>query len=287
MSLASRSMLVSLSQRMWWANASDRQLGMQAERANDADNRSLKVLKQLIPPEYTLPIKRIALFGRDQHARLTLPGISKGQQLLATKTFDEYAMGQGHIRETFFSEVQKFVDRYPTIVDAAPARLGKAFRASDFPSPDRISTYFDYSLKFTPVPEAGNWLLEDIDMEDVSRLANELANEQNVMFREASKALAERLLSVLQNLATQAENYKEGVTSGGMLRDATIESVKDIAHLVPKMNMTGDPILDAAAKEMIVNFSNLEAKDMRKDATVRNDVASVAQRIMAKLKAAQ
>lgn len=287
MSLASRSMLVSLSQRMWWANASDRQLGMQAEAANDADNRSLKVLKQLIPPEYTLPIKRVALLGRDQHLRLTLPGISKGQQLLATKTFDEYAMGQGYIRETFFSEVKKFVDRYPAIVDAAPARLGRAFRASDFPSPDRIASYFDYQLTFRPVPEAGNWLLEDIDMEDVSKLANELANEQNTMFREASKELTGRLMAVLQNLATQAENYKEGVTSGGMLRDATIDSVKDLANLVPKMNMTGDPILDAAAKEMLVNFSNLEAKDMRKDAAVRNDVASVAQRIMAKLKAAQ
>jgi hypothetical protein len=287
MSLASRSMLVSLSQRMWWANASDRQLGMQAERANDADNRSLKVVKQLIPPEYTLPIKRIALYGRDQHIRLTLPGIAKGQQLLATKTFDEYAMGQGAIKEAFFIEVQRFVDRYPEIIAAAPARLGKAFRESDFPSPDRIHSYFDYSLKFSPVPEAGNWLLEDIDMEDVSKLANELSNEQTVMFREATKELVDRLMKSLQNLASQAENYKEGITSGGMLREATIESVKDIAHLVPKMNMTGDPMIEAAAKEMIVNFSNLDAKDMRKDATVRNDVASVAQRIMAKLKAAQ
>lgn len=287
MSLSSRSMLVSLNQKMWWANAADRQVGIQAERAHDAENRSFHVVKKLIPSEYMLPIKRVALLGRDQHLRLTLPGLYKGQQLLATKLFDEYAMGQGYIRETFFKEVDRFVDRYPDIIAAAPARFNKAFRESDFPDPDRIRTYFDYQLKFTPVPDAGNWLLDDIDMEDVTTLANALTNEQNAMMRDASKKLMERITAVLENLANQAKNYKEGATSGGMLRDPTIEAVQDIAELIPKMNLTNDPILDAVAKEMTSKFAHLEAKDMRQSVAVRNDVSSVAQRIMAKLKAAQ
>lgn len=287
MSLASRSMLVSLSQRMWFAHTADRKLGQQAEAANEASVRTMRVVKQLVPSEYMLPIKRIAIYGREQHDRLTLPGLQKGQQLLATKLFDEYAITQAEIRDQFFAQVKSFADVYPNIVEAAPKRLGKAFRPEDFPDPDKIMSYFDYKIRLSPVPETGNWLLDDVDMEELEKLRNEVTNEQNEMVREATKELVDRTMKVLESLHSQAKAYTEGFGSGGLLKDATINAAKDLAQLLPSLNIGGDPIIDAAAKEMLKNFDPLVPDEVRHNGDIRNKIAKTAARIMKKLEAAQ
>lgn len=284
MSLSSRSMQVTLHQRIWQAQSTDRALAATVEKTTEAKNRTMKVLKQLAPTDYLLPIRRIAVFGREQHERLTLPGLQRGVQLLATKLFDEYALGQAEIRESFFVEVKRFCGIYPEIVEEAPKRLGKAFRAMDFPSADRIASYFDYNVRFLPVPEAGNWLLDDVDIEDVNRLRNEVENQNNEMFREATAELFNRAIGVLENLSTQAKEYVEGPSSGARLREATINSVKDMAMLISSMNIINDPLLAATATEMQEKFANVEAYELRHNAETRKTVSDAAERLIAKLK---
>lgn len=286
MSLASKSMYVSLNQRFWQAHAADRKLAMDVEKKASADNRTMRVLKQLAPTDYLLPIKRLAIYGREQHERLTLPGLQKGQQLLATRNFDEYVEIQGAIKDHFFEAVRTFCSLYPEIVDSAPKRLGKAYNASDFPEHSKIKTYFDYQIRFSPVPEVSNWLLDDVDNADIEKLRNEVENEKNEMFREATKALFERASGVLENLASQAMNYEEGQTNGAALRDATINTVKDMADLISSMNITSDPILESVGKEMRKHFAMMDAKSLRTDQKERKDVAAVAARLLAKLKQA-
>lgn len=284
MSLANRSMFVQLNQRIWQAHAADRRLAMDVERSTAADNRTMRVLKQLAPTDYLLPIKRLAIYGREQHERLTLPGLQKGQQLLSTRTFDEYVAVQGAIKDHFFEAVRNFGNVYPEIVASAPKRLGKAYNPSDFPAVSNIKGYFDYQIKFAPVPDTGNWLLDNVDNSDLDRMRNEVENEKNEMFRDATKELFERATKVLENLASQAAEYKEGQTNGAALRDATINSVKDMADLVISMNITGDPLLDSVGKEMKDKFNDLEAKTLRTNATERRDVAETARRLLDKLR---
>lgn len=283
MALSSRSMFVSLNLRMWTANAADRSIAMRVEKDTEAQNNTMRVVKQLVPSEYTLPIKRLAIYGREQHERLTLPGLVKGQQLLATKLFDEYAYAQQEIKEAFETEVKRFVEEYPTIMMGAPIRLGKAFREHDFPTQQEISSYFSYNIRFTPVPDAGNWLLDDVDHEDLDKLRNQVENEKNNMFRDAMKDLMERSRSVLQNLKMQADTYTDGQANGGILREPTIDAVKDMARLISSMNITGDPMLDAIGREMQTEFATMEAKELRHNATTRNRIAEVAARILKKM----
>lgn len=285
MSLSSRSMYVSLHQRIWAARSADRSLAAGVENQTHAQNRTMKVLKQLAPSEYLLPIKRVAILGQDQHAKLTLPGMQKGQQLLATKLFDEYTMVQADIRDAFYLEVDRFSGIYPDIIEKAPRRLGKAFRASDFPLPHNIKSYFDYTIRFAPVPDAGNWLLDDIDVEDIDKLRNEIENQKNEMFRDATKELFDRTVKVLENLASQAKGYVEGQPNGAMLRDVTINSVKELAGLISSMNLTGDPTLNVAAKEMQEKFADLDAKELRNNAATRSSIQAAAERLIAKMRA--
>lgn len=284
MSLASRAMLVSLNQRCWQAQTTDRYLASELEVNTEAQNRTMRVLKQLAPSDYILPIKRIAMFGREQHEKMTLPGFQRGQHLLATKLFDNYTMCQSEIRDQFTIAVKKFCEIYPEIVESGPRRLGKAFRAADFPTPSRIPHYFSYELRFFPVPETGNWLVDDVDYDEMDKLRNQVENEKNAVFRDAARQLMERVTEALSSLAKQAEDYPDDGPSYGKLRDATLRSVKEMAVLLPAMNITGDPVLNAIGEEMQKRFAHIEAKSLRENKAERTAIAATANRILEKMR---
>jgi hypothetical protein len=279
-------MFASLTQRIWKAVAADRALAHEVERNTEAEERTMRVIKQLAPTDYLLPIRRIATLGQLEHKRLTLPGLEKGKQLLATALFDEYAMKQAEIRDHFDVAVDRFAGVYPEILKAAPDRLKGAFRLEDFPAEHRIKEYFEYKVRFSPVPDGGNWLLDGVDGDQLSGLRNDIENEKNEMFREATKSLYERAEKVLDNLASQATNFKEGEANGGMLRPVTIDAVKEMAVLLMEMNITADPMLDAAGKEMMDKFGSLNAKDLRENRKERDAVAKAASKLLEKMKKA-
>lgn len=283
MTLSHRAMLVSLHQRIWSAAKADRSLAHRIEQETNANGQTMRVVKKLIPTHYLLPIKRVAELGEAQHSRLTLPGIVKGQQLLATRAFDEYALIQSQLKEAFWAEVDRFAEIYPQIIEMAPKRLGDAYDPSDYPEPKRIKSFFDYQIRFAPVPEGDNWFLNDVDGDALSDLRNEVENQKNEMFRNATKELMDRTKEILEKLAKQATEFDGDKNCGGMLRSATIDAVKDMAHLVSNMNITGDPTLETIGKEMVDNFSSLDDKELRNSAEARNRVAEITQRILQKM----
>lgn len=286
MSLASRSMFASLTIRTGQASATDRAVAIKAEKEHEAQNRTIKAVKSLVPSEYLIPIKRIATLGRDRHEYLTLPFARKGVQLLATRMFDEYAFEQAQIKESFFEEVKRFEDIYPGIVDKAPQRLGRAYRPEDFPAPEQIRNYFDYDVKFSPVPDTGNWLLDDVNTVEMEELRNQVENENNKMFREATQELFDRAKATLENLMTQALSYKEGQSNGALLRDPTLDAVKEMASLLSAMNITADPMLEVISKEMMDKLSDLDSQELRQSAERRTQVADITKGILQRMKGA-
>lgn len=284
MTIANKAMFADLTQRIWQAASADRMIASKVEQDHAAEFKSMRVVKQLAPREKLLPIHRIADYGAAQHKKMTLPGVMDGQRLLATRMFDQYAMTQSEIRESFHSVVKDFSNNvYPEVLHYAPRRLGAAFREEDFPKVDRIMNYFSYELRFAPVPDGNNWLLDDLSEDAQVRLRNEVENEKNALFRDAAKNLMARMREVLENLVGQIDTFDENAMSG-KLRDVTIAAVKDMAELTGQMNFTGDPVIEAAAKDMMEHFSNLEGADLRHNKETRTKVSELTKKILERLK---
>jgi len=282
MTIANRAMLVDLDQRVWQAVSADRGIAARVEQDHEAQFKTLRVVKQLVPREKLLPINRLAQMGREHHEKLTLPGLMKGQQLLATRLFNEYASAQSEIKDAFYSEVNRFAEIYPEIVESAPKRLGKTFRATDFPRVDGIVSFFSYSHRFSPVPDGQNWFLDDVSTGAMDALRNEVENEKNDLFRDAAKNLMERTKAVLENFSSQIETFDADAPSG-KLRDVTINAVKEMAELASRMNIVGDPMIDAISKEMMEHFSALEGRELRQHDEVRSKVGEIAKRLLKRM----
>jgi hypothetical protein len=280
--MSHRAMLVSLNQRAWKGSATDREVAAQAELHAGADMGTMTVIKQLTPKYLIQPINTIKTLGRNEHYKLTMPGLFRGQALLPTKLFETYMMTQNEIAEQFFAAVDNFIKAYPGVRDKAKVHLGTSFKERDFPSVTAIRTFFDYAIQAAPVPEVGDWRLEDISGQDVSELRGEVEDSVKRMYQDATKTVMERAKTMLESMARQAKNYSTDAP-GAMLRDATIEQMKDIAALVCDMNITNDPMLDRIGKELLRDFADLSGSELRKSAEMRKDIAGKAQKILDKM----
>jgi hypothetical protein len=277
-----RAMLVSLNQRAWKGSATDREVAAQAELSAGAEMGTMTVIKQLTPKYLIQPINTIKTLGRQEHYKLTVPGLFRGQALLPTKLFETYMLGQGEIKEQFFAAVDKFVAVYPEVREKARHQLGTSFKERDFPSSTAIKGFFDYQIQAAPVPEVSDWRLDGVTEQDISELRGEVEDSVKSMYAEATKTMFNRAKEMLESIARQAKNYSTDAP-GAMLRDATIEQMKDIASLVCDMNITNDPLLDRIGKEMLRDFADIQGTELRKSADLRKDIASKAQKILNKM----
>lgn len=280
--ISHRAMLMTLSIRLWKATATDRSVAIQAELSNSAESGTMTVIKKLAPKHVIHPIGTIARIGREEHYKLTLPGLVKGQCLLPTAVFERYMMTQREIKESFFAAVENFIRIYPEIIAKAPKRLGGANRASDFPSVTVIRSYFDYSYHPSPVPEVSDWRLDDqISSVDQEQMRSEITASVEGMYAKATAEVFAQCQEWLENLKKQAENYNVRAP-GAMLRDATIENMQEFVDIVQSMNITGDPKLAAVIADMR-KFSKMAGEELRKSEDKRTEVADLAGSILAKI----
>lgn len=280
--LQDQAMIAVLHQRAWSAKVTDREIASELEDEKEAEAGSLRVIKELTPAQYIAPIRKIMRLGKDEHNRITVAGFMRGQSLLSTANFDQYALGQSAIRDEFYKAVDRFVDFYPNILTAAPARLKKAYRSSDFPTVDQIRGYFEYHNDFLPIPVTDDWRLEGINTETAELMREQAEAQVKATYEAATKEVFERAKAVLENIANQCRNY--GSEKGASpLRDATVKNLKDMAELVCSMNIAQDPLLDEVGREMVREFSTVLPADLRKSDQMRQDIASVADRILARI----
>jgi hypothetical protein len=281
--LGDRAVLVSLSTRAWRATAADREIAKQTENEYQAAQGTMKVVKDLVPRSVTAPIFRIIDYGRSEHYRLTCLGFTKGQQLLSTALFDRYCITQNEIREGFNFAVQRLCEMYPEVLEEAPKRLGNAFKISDFPTVEQLPGYFYYKSTFAPIPSTEDWRLEGLAEGDMTEVRRDVEESIHSMYQEATKEIYERAREVLKNIASQARSYESTFGGSSLLRNATIENLKDVSGLICQMNITNDPVLTEIGEDMVKEFSQLEGEELRKDAKQRESIATIAERLMKKM----
>jgi hypothetical protein len=274
--------LVELNQRAWRGHIADREVAAQAEIHAGAEMGTMTVIKQLAPKHLIDPINKIRRLGRDEHRRMTVPGLFQHQYLLPTRMFETYMMTQEEIKEKFFEAVDAFDRVYPQLLDRAKIKLGTSFKDRDFPQIGSIKSYFDYKVQVGPVPEVNDWRLDGVSSKATDDIRNEVEDSVRQMYNEATRTMFDRTRAMLENFASQAKNYNPK-SPAATLRDATIDQMKEFAEVVCDMNITGDPLLERVGKEMLRDFADLQAVELRRSEELRSDIATKAQKILSKL----
>lgn len=204
--------------------------------------------------------------ARMRHYQMTLPWSDNGLRLLPTTGFLEYKKEMNRFEEEFYRLVDVFLDKYDTLVAGAAFKLGTLFDRTEYPERDVIRRKFAYDLSFTPLPVAGDFRL-DIESEVQEELAKQYEARLEAQVAQAQQDAWTRMYEVLSRIKdrlTLDENGKRKT-----FHDTTVTNAQELCDLLTTLNVTKDPALEQARKQLEEAMMGVDPKELRKEEGLR------------------
>jgi hypothetical protein len=264
---------------VWPASKLDRDTTAQVNTDASAVVDAARVHKNLFAgTNLRKEIENFAAKVRLYHNQRTLPWADKGERMLPTALFMEYKQTMNAYEQTFNAMCGSFFHAYPELVKDAPTHLGKMYRAEDYPELEDVKLKFGFRRTVKPVPEAGDFRL-DIPANDLAEMQAEFTAQQDNKLADAMREPWERLHEMLVGMSKKLDD-----TSGGKKRyhDTLVSNPLELCSLLTKMNITNDPKLEEARKELELTMLGTNIEAIKEDEHHRTEVKAKVDAIIKK-----
>ena len=271
MSIASSAVLVELNISVWPANKVDREM-TETVNTNASAVRDASQTRKNLFAGTTLrkDIEKLAARIRLYHNQNTLPWADKGQRLLPTKLFMEYKQTMNNYEVQFSQLCSNFFVEYPRLVAEAQQHLGTMYRAEDYPELEDVRMKFGFRKAFDPIPESGDFRL-DVSAQDLDDLKNNYEQQYSDRLAEAMRTPWERLHTVLTSMSEKLKD-EDGVDSKKRYHDSLVTNAQDLVGLLDKMNITNDPKLEEARKQLELTMLGADIETIKESSHARESM---------------
>lgn len=285
MGLDERALLVKLSIGSWSAKATDKEVTIDVINSKGAQTDSGYFRKQLLSKDALKKINKVIGAARTSHLTLTLPWNDDGSRIITTESYQNYAKTMNDYRKALQNAVDEFLEQYEGLIKEAKPSLGKMFKAEDYPEPSELKSKFRFDVEPIPVPVARDFRAKVSDRE-ASQIAKDIERRTNARLDQAMKDVWARIHKVTERMVEKLSEYKprEGLHAAeSPFRDSLVENIRDLAEVLPSLNITNDPALDKIQKEMLDNLLVYTADQLREDAKARALTNKKAKQILDKV----
>jgi len=279
MSISASAVLVELNISVWPASKLDRDTTAQVNTDASAVVDAARVHKNLFAgTSLRKEIENFAAKVRLYHNQRTLPWADKGERMLPTALFMEYKQTMNAYEQTFDAMCNSFFHAYPELVKDAPTHLGKMYKAEDYPDLEDVKLKFGFRRTVKPVPEAGDFRL-DIPANDLEEMRADFTAQQDSKLADAMREPWERLHEMLVGMSKKLDD-----TSGGKKRyhDTLVSNPLELCALLTKMNITNDPKLEEARKELELTMLGTDIEAIKDSEQHRTEVKAKVDAIIKK-----
>jgi hypothetical protein len=225
-------------------------------------------------------IEKLAARIRLYHNQRTLPWADKGERMLPTALFMEYKQTMNAYEQTFEAMCQNFFAEYPRLVQEAQVNLGRLYKAEDYPDLTDVRLKFGFRRTVKPVPEAGDFRL-DIPANDLEEMRAEFVSQQDEKLAEAMRAPWERLHTMLVGISEKLTDTEHG-DEKKRYHDTLITNPLELCELLTKLNVTKDPKLEEARKQLELTMLGANLESIKEDSVARSEVKSKVDAILNK-----
>lgn len=198
----------------------------------------------------------------------TLPWLSDGTRIIASKNYMDFTREFRTRKAQFQASVEAFLVQYPNLRDAARTKLGELFHESEYPSPASLRTKFSCDVSFLPMPDATDFRTDVSDAERDEFLSKMREVQANAM-RDCWARLHEVCTRAVEKLAQP----------NAIFRDSLIQNITDICGLLPKLNITDDPDLENARRDVERLAATISPDVCRDNPTERQNAAAELKKI--------
>jgi hypothetical protein len=275
MNLSDRALLVQLSISQWTARKYDRRATRKvAEEFHNYVDQG-RYNKALLPMNGLLDnVHKKTTHIREKFYKNTLPWGMEGTMMLPTSNYLSFMSEFRKEKGEWEYLVGEFVDNYDSLRLDAQRVLGQLYDPADYPSEADVRQKFRMDMAVFPVP-SGDFR--------VSIASDELTRIQQDVERRVADAQSKAMQEVWERLYDRVKHMAEKLADPkAIFRDSMVENAKEICALLPRLNFTDDPNLEAMRME--VEASLIKHPDaLRNDPDLRRDTAAQAKQIMDKM----
>ena len=275
MNLNDRALLVQLSVSQWTARKYDKKATKEVADANGTTTAVGRYNKSLLPMNDLLDnIHKKTTHIRQRYYDNTLPWGIDGTQMLPTSNYLQFMSDFRKERDEWNILVRNFVDHYDTLKEDAKRVLGGLYDPADYPSAVDIRQKFHMDMAVFPVPSAD--FRVSIASEELSRIQQDVERRVAEAQTNAMKDVWQRLFDRVKHMAEKLADPK------AIFRDSMVENAREICALLPRLNFTDDPNLEALRQQVEASLIK-HPEALRNDPDLRRDTAAEAKAIMDKM----
>jgi hypothetical protein len=271
-------MLVRLSISRWYGFARDIERSKDVENSAQAERGSASVNKRLLPKSALKEVNAALNAVRTHFYDSTLPWHDQGDRVLTRKMYMDFVEQHEALKAKAEEAIEKFVtDTYPRELDRAEFRMGDMFDPSDYPTPDALRRKYAIKLDFDVVSDSSDFRV-NMDQAHAERIRSDI--EANVQ-----KRINGAMQDVWDRLATTLTHFHDRMAdTDAAFKRNTVDNLQEIVDVLPKLNLTDDPDLEALRQDIQQHLTGLDPAELRKDTEQRQAVATEASRIMDTMK---
>lgn len=260
--IARAAMLVNLNISTYSGRKQDKKTQEEVTTSNGSGSRkAASVYKNLFAECKELDaITKFQARVRGEHHRLTIPWNDSGTRLLPTKMLMEYKATMNRYTAEFDRLVEAFLDKYDTLVAAAAFQLGTLFDRAEYPVRTQVAQRFSFHTSMMPLPVAGDFRL-DIEAEVQQELIDQYEKRMATQLQAANQEAWTRLYDTLKRISERLTVSEDGKKQ--VFRDTTVTNAEELCELLTKLNVTGDPALERARRQLEDTLEGVTPKDLR------------------------
>lgn len=200
--------------------------------------------------------------ARAEHYKLTMPWNDHGARLLPTAALQDYKKSMNRYQDEFNLLVDAFLDKYDTLVAAAAFQLGTLFDRDEYLSREQVARRFRMDISFTPLPTAGDFRL-DIESEVQQELIEQYERRLEAQLTQATQENWTRLYDALKRMSDRLVIEEDGKKR--VFHDTLVTNAQELCELLTAMNVTRDPKLESARRQLESVLSGVTPKELREE----------------------
>lgn len=286
--IQSHGMLVRVAVSKWTARKLDRAVTAEVAREKGASRDAGRYNKLLIAADALAAITSAENALRAVVYRYTLPWADEGVRLLPAASYPQFAAETQAATDAFWAAVEALIAAYPDYVLDAKKRLNGMFRPADYPGAGELRNKFACSVSVEGIPAPNDFRvgLGAAAVEDIKRA---MADRQREALRAAVTDTWGRVYDVTAHLVDRLSKYEVDEKTGkqrGIFRDTLVTNIADLTEILPALNVTRDPDLDAVTAQM-KSLAGLDPELLRSSEDARKKAVKTGRDILTAVKAHQ
>ncbi len=284
MKLSEKTVRTSLHVGGWSGKMVDREVSDEVGESHGVDAKAAgDYNKRLINKKFLHPVNSKISVARRTHRLLTLPW-DDDARICSTVGYMHYAEQMRMARVNVEVAAAEFAANFGSFVNEARTRLQTMFDLNDYPTAEEVRKKFYVDVEVSPVMEAGDFRAE-LSNESAAAIVKDIERRTELRLEAAMDDVFKRIEHRAEKMVEGLRSYKpvEGGRDENSFKDSLVWNVKELADLIPDLNITNDARLVKLQKQLLDDLTEHSPTTLKDNERLRKQTADKAERILKKV----